>query len=97
MTRLKQALTERGVFTDSKMKLLIFTEHKDTLDYLHDRIARLLGNDDHVVAIHGSGFGSAPQPGDHVVAANSAPCGACQKNVSAASTRSAAAALVTQP
>jgi len=32
--RLKALLTERGVFTDPNMKLLIFTEHKDTLDFL---------------------------------------------------------------
>lgn len=34
LTRLKNALTDRGIFDDPKMKLLIFTEHKDTLDYL---------------------------------------------------------------
>ena len=34
LTKLKDVLTERGVFADPKMKLLIFTEHKDTLDYL---------------------------------------------------------------
>jgi superfamily II DNA or RNA helicase len=32
--RLKELLTERGVFADPKMKLLLFTEHKDTLDFL---------------------------------------------------------------
>ena len=32
--RLKEVLTTQGIFSDSKMKLLIFTEHKDTLDYL---------------------------------------------------------------
>src|SRR3989475_5904229 len=32
--RLKALLTECGVFEDPKMKLLIFTEHKDTLDFL---------------------------------------------------------------
>lgn len=31
---LKHVLTEQGIFADPKMKLLIFTEHKDTLDYL---------------------------------------------------------------
>ena len=30
----KQLLTEQGIFKDPKMKLLIFTEHKDTLDFL---------------------------------------------------------------
>ena len=32
--RLKQLLNERGIFSDPGMKLLIFTEHKDTLDFL---------------------------------------------------------------
>jgi superfamily II DNA or RNA helicase len=32
--RLKEVLTNQGIFSDSKMKLLIFTEHRDTLDYL---------------------------------------------------------------
>jgi len=31
---LKDVLTKRGVFSDAKMKLLLFTEHKDTLDFL---------------------------------------------------------------
>ncbi len=34
LTKLKEILTEYGVFGDPNMKLLIFTEHKDTLDYL---------------------------------------------------------------
>lgn len=34
LKRLKEALTEQGVFGDPKMKLLLFTEHKDTLDFL---------------------------------------------------------------
>ncbi len=34
VNRLKEVLTQQGIFSDSKMKLLIFTEHKDTLDYL---------------------------------------------------------------
>ncbi len=34
LTRLRETITEHGIFKDSKMKLLIFTEHKDTLDYL---------------------------------------------------------------
>lgn len=34
LTRLKKLLSERHIFGDPKMKLLIFTEHKDTLDYL---------------------------------------------------------------
>jgi superfamily II DNA or RNA helicase len=34
-------------------KLIIFSEHRDTLRYLVDRIGRLLGSSDPVVAIHG--------------------------------------------
>jgi superfamily II DNA or RNA helicase len=31
---LKEQLTRKGLFSDRQMKLLIFTEHRDTLDYL---------------------------------------------------------------
>jgi superfamily II DNA or RNA helicase len=34
LVKLKELITERGIFKDPLMKLLIFTEHKDTLDYL---------------------------------------------------------------
>lgn len=34
-------------------KLIIFTEHRDTLDYLQDRISNLLGRNDAVATIHG--------------------------------------------
>jgi len=34
LSRLKEVLKAQGVFDDPKMKLLLFTEHKDTLDYL---------------------------------------------------------------
>ena len=36
-----------------RQKLVIFTEHRDTLSYLHDRITSLLGRADSVVSIHG--------------------------------------------
>jgi superfamily II DNA or RNA helicase len=36
-----------------RRKLIIFTEHKDTLNYLYDRITALLGKEDGVVLIHG--------------------------------------------
>lgn len=36
-----------------RRKLIIFTEHRDTLSYLEDRINRLLGRPDSVVTIHG--------------------------------------------
>lgn len=35
-------------------KLVIFTEHRDTLNYLQNRISTLLGRPDAVVTIHGS-------------------------------------------
>lgn len=34
LVKLKRVLSDNNVFNDPKMKLLIFTEHKDTLDYL---------------------------------------------------------------
>jgi superfamily II DNA or RNA helicase len=34
LNKLRALLNERGIFGDPSMKLLIFTEHKDTLDYL---------------------------------------------------------------
>lgn len=34
LVKLKDVIAQEGIFTDLKMKMLIFTEHKDTLDYL---------------------------------------------------------------
>lgn len=34
LQKLREILRQEGIFDSSKMKLLIFTEHKDTLDYL---------------------------------------------------------------
>ena len=34
IAKLRSVLTEHRIFDDPRMKLLIFTEHKDTLDYL---------------------------------------------------------------
>lgn len=39
--------------TGRPRKLIIFTEHRDTLDYLNDRISTLIGRPDAVLAIHG--------------------------------------------
>jgi SNF2 family DNA or RNA helicase len=36
-----------------RQKIVIFTEHRDTLSYLHKRICTLLGREDSVVMIHG--------------------------------------------
>lgn len=38
---------------NQREKLIIFTEHKDTLNYLAGKIRALLGNDEAVVTIHG--------------------------------------------
>jgi hypothetical protein len=37
----------------TRRKIIIFTEHRDTLNYLVDKIRDLLGRDEAVVAIHG--------------------------------------------
>src|SRR5271166_216299 len=34
LVKLRKVLSDNNVFSDPKMKLLVFTEHKDTLDYL---------------------------------------------------------------
>ncbi|HLT19372.1 MAG TPA: helicase-related protein [Thermomicrobiales bacterium] len=39
--------------TDSPLKLIIFTEHRDTLNYLTRKIRTLMGRDEAVVEIHG--------------------------------------------
>lgn len=38
----------------SSQKLVIFTEHRDTLNYLDNRVSTLLGNTSAVVSIHGA-------------------------------------------
>ena len=51
LTKLKTVLTEQGVFADPRMKLLLFTEHKDTLDYLVGKLEDEWGLS--VTQIHG--------------------------------------------
>ena len=50
LVKLKKQLKEEGIFNDPKMKLLLFTEHKDTLDFLVEKL-RLWGLT--VTQIHG--------------------------------------------
>lgn len=38
LKKLREVMVEQGLFRDPKLKLLIFTEHKDTLDYLVGKI-----------------------------------------------------------
>ena len=42
-----------GFISAPHQKLVIFTEHRDTLNYLHGRITTLMGRHDAVVVIHG--------------------------------------------
>lgn len=53
---LSELLQSNGEFLTSKGerdKLIIFTEHRDTLDYLQEKISALFGRTESVVAIHG--------------------------------------------
>ncbi|MBN1922767.1 MAG: DUF3883 domain-containing protein, partial [Anaerolineae bacterium] len=66
LTRLRQVLVEQGVFGDPAMKLLIFTEHKDTLDYL---VGKLRGWGLSVTQIHGGmPVGDRDMPGTRIYA-----------------------------
>ncbi|NMO02353.1 DUF3883 domain-containing protein [Gordonia sp. TBRC 11910] len=52
----RSLLTDRSLLRDadgSPRKLIIFTEHRDTLDYLARQIRNVLGSDDAVLTIHG--------------------------------------------
>ena len=53
LSRLLQDNDEMFDAEGSRRKLIIFTEHRDTLTYLHDRITSLLGRLESVVVIHG--------------------------------------------
>ena len=56
-TRLSEILQDQPEMHDStgaRRKLIIFTEHKDTLNYLKGRISGLLGKENAVQVIHGS-------------------------------------------
>jgi len=54
LSRLLQDNTEMFDPTGARRKLIIFTEHKDTLKYLTTRIQTLLGKAESVINIHGS-------------------------------------------
>jgi superfamily II DNA or RNA helicase len=53
LSRLLQNNSEMFDAHGHRRKLVIFTEHRDTLNYLVDRIGALFGKPDAVVAIHG--------------------------------------------
>ncbi|MGF3870417.1 C-terminal helicase domain-containing protein, partial [Staphylococcus aureus] len=55
-TELSTILQDNALTTDAngwQRKFIIFTEHRDTLDYLQTRISTLIGKPDAVRAIHG--------------------------------------------
>ncbi|MBW7864497.1 MAG: DUF3883 domain-containing protein [Candidatus Hydrogenedentes bacterium] len=67
LVKLKEVLTEEGVFGDPKMKLLVFTEHKDTLDYLVRKMTDEWGLK--VTQIHGGmKIGDRDTPGTRIYA-----------------------------
>ena len=53
LSSLLQNTPEMCTAVGSRRKLIIFTEHRDTLTYLLDRITGLLGNQEAVLTIHG--------------------------------------------
>lgn len=53
LSRLLQDTPEMRDPDGRQRKLIIFTEHKDTLNYLADKIRGLIGTDESVVMIHG--------------------------------------------
>ena len=66
LTRLHEVLSEQGVFKDPTMKLLLFTEHKDTLDYL---VGKLIKWGLTVAQIHGGmKIGGRDTPGTRIYA-----------------------------
>jgi len=66
LLRLKEVITDQGVFKDPTMKLLVFTEHKDTLDYL---VSKLRNWHLTVTQIHGGmKIGDRDMPGTRLSA-----------------------------
>lgn len=53
LSRLLQDTPEMRDADGRQRKLIIFTEHKDTLNYLADKIRGLIGSEESVVMIHG--------------------------------------------
>jgi superfamily II DNA or RNA helicase len=75
LLKLKEVITENGIFKDQKMKLLVFTEHKDTLDYLAGDgkegrpLGKLLEWGLNITQIHGSmKIGDRDTPGTRIYA-----------------------------
>ncbi|HEV7858772.1 MAG TPA: DUF1822 family protein [Pyrinomonadaceae bacterium] len=66
LVKLREEIVKAGIFDDPNMKLLIFTEHKDTLDYL---VGKLRDWGLTVTQIHGSmHVGDRDTPGTRIYA-----------------------------
>ena len=66
LVKLKEVISENGVFKNPTMKVLIFTEHKDTLDYL---VGKLREWNLTVTQIHGGmKIGDRDTPGSRIYA-----------------------------
>lgn len=55
-SELRTILLDNALVTDASgapRKIIVFTEHRDTLNYLVSQIRQLIGNEEAVVAIHG--------------------------------------------
>lgn len=64
LNRLREVLSEQGAFKDPTMKLLLFSEHKDTLDYL---VGKLTEWGLSVTQIHGGmKIGDRDTPGSRI-------------------------------
>jgi SNF2 family DNA or RNA helicase len=75
LLKLKEVITENGIFSDPKLKLLIFTEHKDTLHYLvgdgrdNRPLGKLIDWGLNVTQIHGGmKIGDRDTPGTRIYA-----------------------------
>lgn len=53
LSRILQNAPEMRDVSGRQRKLIIFSEHRDTLNYLHQRIAGVLGNPESIITIHG--------------------------------------------
>jgi hypothetical protein len=66
LSKLKEVITQHCLFTDPQLKLLLFTEHKDTLDYL---VGKLRSWGLAVTQIHGGmQIGDRDTPGTRIYA-----------------------------
>ncbi len=53
LSKILQNAPEMRDGSGRQRKLIIFSEHRDTLNYLHEKIAGVLGNHEAIVTIHG--------------------------------------------